>query len=343
MSAGNAPSIEAQAQVGVLGAAILGVQVLVVPFDHAEGLGVAAGQAVPKSRGADVVAGGLHLLGDGLHGLAHLGVGDEQLFGQQAALLDILNGRAADHAAHLDLVQVAVGHVAADLLEGDHVVAVSHVERVFEIALADLVVLAGGDGRHDAAAGVTGEGRGEELDFPGGEALVHAHRLEEAVEGGGGGDQDHGLVAPLLEVFVGILEQLAGVALALHIGVGGQRIDVAHGDVGAIRQVNGAGQHGGHGVQLPHFIYHQDLLHGAELLIEDVDIGAGIAKAFAPKVLQLGQFFGNCGANGDHGDSSFSVFTGPPGSADRTVRYPSVLGREVKSQRISTALKLTSR
>ena len=187
----NFPSIEAQAQVGVLGAAILGVQVLVVPFDHAEGLGVAAGQAVPKSRGADVVAGGLHLLGDGLHGLAHLGVGDEQLFGQQAALLDILNGCAADHAVHLDLVQVAVGHVAADLLEGDHVVAVSHVERVFEIALADLVILAGGHGRHDAAAGVTGEGRGEELDFPGGEALVHAHRLEEAVQGGGGGDQDH--------------------------------------------------------------------------------------------------------------------------------------------------------
>ena len=120
------------------------------------------------------------------------------------------------------------------------------------------------------------------------------------MEGGGGRHQDHGLVALFLEVLVGVLQQLAGVTLALHIGAGGQSVDIAHGDFLSLGGQNAAGQHGGHGVNLPFVLHHQNLVGGAELLVEDVNVGSGIPKTLFPEILLLGDLLGGRRANVDH-------------------------------------------
>ena len=121
------------------------------------------------------------------------------------------------------------------------------------------------------------------------------------MEGGGGGDQDHGFVPSFLKKIVGVAQQLPGVALALHIGVGGQGVNIPHGDLCPVGKLDGAGEHGRHGVHLSIVIDHQDLVNGAELLEKDIHISAGISKALSPEISQLGQFFRGSGADGDHG------------------------------------------
>lgn len=99
----------------------------------------------------------------------------------------------------------------------------------------------GEDRGHNPAAGIPGEGGGENLHLAGGKALVHSHGLEEPMEGGGGGDQDHGFVPSFLKKIVGVAQQLPGVALALHIGVGGQGVNIPHGDLCPVGKLDGTG------------------------------------------------------------------------------------------------------
>ena len=89
-------------------------------------------------------------------------------------------------------------------------VGVGHVEGPLQVPLPDLVVLPGGDGGEHPAAGLPGEGGGEDLHLPGGETFVHADGLKEPVEGGGGRHQDHGFVPPLAEEVAHLLHILPG-------------------------------------------------------------------------------------------------------------------------------------
>ena len=73
----------------------------------------------------------------------------------------------------------------------------------------------GGDGGEHPAAGLPGEGGGEDLHLPGGETFVHADGPQRTGGGmGEAGTRTMALYPPLAEEVVGDLQQLPGVALA---------------------------------------------------------------------------------------------------------------------------------
>ena len=76
------------------------------------------------------------------------------------------------------------------------------------------------------------------------------------MKGGGCRHQDHGFHALFLQILVCIAQQLAGVALALDVRIGGQGVDVAHRDLTAVGELQSGREHGCHGVDLTVVLYH---------------------------------------------------------------------------------------
>ena len=257
----------------------------VIPLDHAEGLEIAALHPVPLGRGADEAPLTGHLGGQGGQTTGHMLRRQQQFLEQDALLVQVFGGGTALELSHGDAVQTAAGDLAHSLLIADQLLAVGDKGQACQRRLPDGVVLRRADGFHLV---LREGGRGhapQQLYLAGEKAGQIAHHAEKFKEPSLGGHHSHAVSPPGLQKLVHIEQKLPAIALAAHIGVGSQGVDIPGGGGAAAWQVDGLRQQGQHGGQLPVLQQQEGVLRPPAAFIEPVNIAGVLPKGGPPQVL----------------------------------------------------------